>query len=85
MGKKKISLAAALRRCVLDSKKTMYRICKDAKIPQPSMSRFMSGTSNLSFENLEKLLNDLDFSITPPTKPAARKGRSKRARATSKK
>ena len=73
MGKKRLGLTDQIRQAVDASGLSRYRICKALGIPESSMSRFMSGRTGLSLENLDALAELLDLNITA-SKRRTRKG-----------
>lgn len=73
MTKKRLQLSEQIRRAIIASGITPYRICKDIGITQPSMTRFMSGKAWLSMPTLDRIAALLDLNIATGKDP--QKGR----------
>ena len=71
---RRTSLSDQIRKAVDQSGMSRYRICQEAGIDQPSMSRFMAGKGGLSVERLDMLAAVLDLRIVAG-KSRQRKGR----------
>ena len=63
------SLAEQLRRAVLESPETAYRISLDAEVDQGSLSRFMSERVDLSLENASRLASYFGLVLMSPYGP----------------
>ena len=72
MGKQQAQkLGDQIRQAVVDSGVTRYRIAKDCKLDEGSLSRFVHGHCGLSLESLDRLGEYLGLTI----KARKRKGR----------
>ena len=54
----------AIRKAILAGDKTRYRLWKETGIDQGQLSKLMSGEKGLSLDNLERLCEALDLTIT---------------------
>jgi len=70
---KKLSFTDSLRRAIIDSDLTRYRISKLTGISQPILSRFVSGERGIRLPKLDTLavLLGLQVTVTTPPTPAA--------------
>jgi len=70
---KKLSFTDSLRRAILDSDLTRYRMSKLTGISQPILSRFVSGERGIRLPKLDTLavLLGLQVTVTKPPTPAA--------------
>jgi transcriptional regulator with XRE-family HTH domain len=75
MKSKRTKLSDQVRRAIDASGKSRYRICKEAAIGQPTLSRFMHGIAGLSIESLDRLADCLGLNITMDNRPHKQKGR----------
>jgi transcriptional regulator with XRE-family HTH domain len=64
MAKQRMKLSDQVRRAVIASGLSRYRICKELGIAQSTMSWFMQGKGGLSMERLDSLAELLDLNIT---------------------
>ncbi len=64
MGKRRLKVSDQIRRAVVGSGMSRYRICKELGLAEATMSRFMSGKGGLSMETLDALADFLDLNIT---------------------
>jgi hypothetical protein len=66
-----------IRTAIETGDKTRYRLSKETGIDQAQLSRLMSGTGAMSFENLERLAGalGLEIIIRPSKSKAGNKGR----------
>jgi len=60
---KRVKLSEQIRRAVLASGVSRYRLCKQIGLSQSTMSRFMSRQGGLGMEMLDKLADVLDINI----------------------
>jgi predicted transcriptional regulator len=58
------SASEAVRRAVLDSGLTLYRVAKDAGIPYAVLHRFMTGKRAVSLASFDKLCAYLGLQLT---------------------
>lgn len=75
MSKKRIQLSEQIRRAILTSGLTRYRICKEIGITQPSMTRFIQGQAWLSMPTLDKIADLLEIDIATPKRHKRGQGR----------
>lgn len=61
-------LSRQIRKAIETSGRTRYSICKELKIPQSTLSRFMSGERGLSMEVLDPLGLLLGLELKPTTR-----------------
>jgi transcriptional regulator with XRE-family HTH domain len=64
MSKKRISLSDQIRRAVLSSGVTRYRIAVTIGLDHAVFARFMQGKSGLSVQNLDALADVLGLNVT---------------------
>ena len=64
MGRRRAKLSDQIRRAVDDCGQTRYRISKETRIDQSTLSRFMSAERGLPMNTLDKLADYLDLNIT---------------------
>lgn len=64
-----------IRDAIEKSGMSRYYICKELDIPQSSMSRYMSGQSSLSEDNLNAIGDLLHLKITIGSKSRTPKGK----------
>lgn len=67
-------LSDQIRAAVDASGMTRYRICKEIRLSQPSMSRFMAGKSGLSMDVLDRLANLLGLVVVNQPEASEEKG-----------
>jgi transcriptional regulator with XRE-family HTH domain len=68
------TLLDQIRKAIEAGEKSRYRLSKETGIDQAQLSRFMSGSGAMSYENLELLAKALGLEIiVRPAKPAATK------------
>lgn len=58
-----MDMEAILRKAILDSERTQYRIAKDAGISLAQMSYFINGHRSLSLKAAGKLADTLGFEL----------------------
>ena len=68
-------LVNAMRRAVLQSKKTRYRIAKESGVSAPQLCRLVHGQGDLAVSTVEKLAKCLNLRITIKPMAKATKGR----------
>ena len=68
-------LLNAMRRAVLQSKKTRYRIAKESGVSAPQLCRLVHGQGDLAVSTVEKLAKCLNLRITIKPMAKATKGR----------
>ena len=68
-------LVNAMRRAVLQSKKTRYRIAKESGVSAPQLCRLVHGQGDLAVSTVEKLATYLNLRITIKPMAKATKGR----------
>lgn len=66
MKRRQVKLSDQFRQAVDASGKSRYRIAKETKISQATLSRFMSGERGLSLEYLDKLAELLELKLVMP-------------------
>lgn len=66
---KRLDLSEQLRRAIDTSGSSRYAICQAIGLDAAVMSRFMSGTSGLSIETIDRLGQHLGLQITTTRKP----------------
>ena len=64
MAKRRVRLSDQIRRAVDDCGLTRYAIFKATGIDQGTLSRFVAGAAGLCLDNLDRLADLLDLSIT---------------------
>jgi hypothetical protein len=64
MGKRRIKLSEQIRQAIDASSLSRYQICKETKILESSMSRFMNRECGLSMECLDRIADLLGLHIT---------------------
>jgi transcriptional regulator with XRE-family HTH domain len=68
-----MSIVQQLRQIIVDSGKTQVEIESETGIPQPTMSKFMSGKRGLRLTDIDKLAVYFGLELRPaeaPKKPA---------------
>jgi ribosome-binding protein aMBF1 (putative translation factor) len=70
---KRLPFTDQIRRAILDSGVSRYRIAKDTGIAESVLSRFMHGQIGFTLETLDKLGDYLQFDLTAHG-PKPRKG-----------
>lgn len=75
MSTKRQPISEQLRRAILASGMSRYRICKEIGIGQPSMSRFMAGIAGLSLETIDALAELLGLELRPAVKGKVTRGK----------
>ena len=68
-------LVNAMRRAVLQSKKTRYRIAKESGVSAPQLCRLVHGQGDLAVSTVKKLAKYLNLRITIKPMAKATKGR----------
>ena len=68
-------LVNAMRRAVMQSKKTRYRIAKESGVSAPQLCRLVHGQGDLAVSTVEKLAKCLNLRITIKPMAKATKGR----------
>ncbi len=68
-------LVNAMRRAVMQSKKTRYRIAKESGVSAPQLCRLVHGQGDLAVSTVEKLAKYLNLRITIKPMAKATKGR----------
>ena len=58
------SFSDQIRRAIDSSEYSRYAICKQIKVDQSTMSRFMNGTGGFSMDGLDRLAELLALKIT---------------------
>ncbi len=72
---KRVRFADQIRHAIDESGLSRYAICKQIKLDQGAMSRFMKGKSGLLMETLDRLADLLDLNVTVGRKDKRSKGR----------
>jgi transcriptional regulator with XRE-family HTH domain len=67
------TISDTLKRAIRTSGKSVYEICKATGLDKGAMSRYLSGTTDLRLESVDKLCKCLGLELTPKVK---RKGRT---------
>jgi transcriptional regulator with XRE-family HTH domain len=67
------SMSDTLKRAIRESGKTVYEICKATGLDKGAMSRFLSNTTDLRLESIDKLCTFLGLELTPKSKRKGRK------------
>lgn len=62
-----------IRKLIVASGVSRYRLCQNAGIDQSQMSRFMAGTQGLGAATLSRLLDELGFEVVLRRKRRGRK------------
>lgn len=52
-----------IRHSIKNSPKSRYQLCKDADVDQAQLARLMAGSSGLSVESMERLIEALGLEI----------------------
>jgi hypothetical protein len=60
---KPTTVSQTVRRAVLDSGVTLYRVAKDARVSYAVLHRFVSGKRGLSIETLDKVCHYLGLKL----------------------
>jgi transcriptional regulator with XRE-family HTH domain len=68
MSKRRVKLSEQIRRAVLASGMSRYRLCKEIDLSPSTMSRFINGTGGLGMEMLDKLADVLDINLASKPK-----------------
>lgn len=63
MSKRRVKLSEQIRRAILGSGMSRYRLCKEIGLSPSTMSRFINGTGGLGMEMLDKLADVLDINL----------------------
>jgi transcriptional regulator with XRE-family HTH domain len=63
------TLSKLIRRAILESGKTRYRIACECRVDQATLSRFITGKSTLSQDTIDKLVAGLGIEVRLPRKP----------------
>jgi len=69
-GKKQKSISRQLREAIDASGMSRYRICKEIRLPESTMSHFMAGHSGLALTTIERLGELLELQLVQAKKPA---------------
>lgn len=75
MGRKRVPLSDQVRKAVMASGLSRYRISKELGIAESTMSRFISGQGGLSMEYLDALAELLNLNIVAGSPRPRRKDR----------
>jgi hypothetical protein len=60
-------MSESLRRAVLDSGRTLYRVAKDSGVPYATLHRFITGGRGVSVQTLDRLCAYMGLRLTGPT------------------
>jgi transcriptional regulator with XRE-family HTH domain len=69
-----VSITATLRQAMADSGLTQRELADIAKVPQPSISRFMKGERGLQLSAIELLTDHLGLELTEKPQPKKKRG-----------
>lgn len=72
---KKQKLSDQVRAAIETCGQTRYRISRETGIPEPTLSRFMTGGRGLRMRALDILADYLNLNLTMAGKPIRKKGR----------
>jgi len=79
MSKRKTTLSDKMRRAILESGLSRYRIAKESGVDHAALSRFMAGKVGLSLASLDRMADvlGLDLVARGPSReyPPAKRGR----------
>lgn len=64
MGKKKLTVSETLRKAIMESGLTHYRIGKQTGIAPPVLDRFVSGERSLRLDTVDKIAEALRLELT---------------------
>ncbi len=68
MARRKLKFSEQIRRAIESCGKTRYRLAKETGIDESLLSRFVRGKSNLSLKLVDKLAQNIGFSVQVPKK-----------------
>jgi DNA-binding phage protein len=60
---KEKGLIVQLRKAILESDRTLYRVAKDSQVGMASLYRFMQGKSGLSIDSIDRIFETLELQI----------------------
>ncbi len=68
MAQRRLKFSEQIRRAIDGCGKTRYRLAQETGIDESLLSRFMRGKCNLSLKLVDKLAQNIGFSVQVPTK-----------------
>jgi plasmid maintenance system antidote protein VapI len=73
-------IAEQLRKAILDSGISGYRLSRDAGVPQAVLSHFLRGKRSITIDTAAKLAAFLGLELRPRKRRQARKGKARKGR-----